>query len=98
MFFRIFALFLALLLTAARPPELSPRDTKSKIQEILKAHVNYHELTTELVARAFVNFLEEVDPGKTYLIKKEVLAWTEPSDELLGETRENMKKEDFSNF
>jgi len=98
MLIRIFALFLALILTAARPPELSPRDTKNKIQEILKAHVNYHELTTELVARAFVNFLEEVDPGKTYLLKKEVLTWTEPSNELLEETLQNMKKEDFSNF
>ncbi|MDN3507171.1 MAG: S41 family peptidase [Simkaniaceae bacterium] len=98
MIFRILALFLALVLTAARPPELSPRDTKNKIQEILKAHVNYHELTTELIARSFVNFLEEVDPGKTYLLKKEVLIWTDPSENLLEEALENVKKENFSNY
>ncbi|NGX26701.1 MAG: Tail-specific protease [Chlamydiae bacterium] len=98
MFFRIIGVILALLLTSAKPPELSPKDTRVKIQEILKAHVNYHELTTELIARSFNNYLDEVDPGKTYLLKSEVLNWIEPTEALLEETLENVAKENFSNF
>ncbi len=98
MFLRIIGLALALLLTAAKPPQLSPRDTRIKIEEILKAHVNYHELTTELVARSFNNYLNLIDPGKTYLLKDEADKWENPSQELLEETLLNLKKENFSNF
>ncbi len=99
MFLRIIALALLLFLTAAsKPPQLSPKDTRVKIEEILKAHVSHHELTSELIARAFINYLEEIDPGKTYFLKEEVQAWTSPSQALLLETLANMKKENFSNF
>jgi carboxyl-terminal processing protease len=99
MFLRIIALAILFSLTAAsKPPQLSPRDTRVKIDEILRAHVSHHELTTELISRAFVNYLDELDPGKTYFLKEEVLAWIEPSQELLLETLSNVKKENFSNF
>ncbi|NGX59693.1 MAG: Tail-specific protease [Chlamydiae bacterium] len=98
MLLRIIGVVVALLLMSAKPPELSPRDTRIKIQEILKAHVNYHELSAELIARAFNNYLEEVDPGKTYFLKDEVLKWMEPSAELLEATLENMKGENYSQF
>lgn len=98
MYLRIIGLLIAFLLTSAKPPDLSPRDTKNKIMEILKAHVNYHELSTELVSRCFKNYLDEVDPGKTYLLKNEVVKWILPSKDLLEETLENIKKENFSNF
>lgn len=98
-FFRLFGLCLVLLLTAAaKPPDLTPKDTRNKIYEILKAHVSYHELTPELIARSFINYLDEVDPSKTYLLKNEVIKWISPSDELLLETLENVKKENFSNY
>ncbi|MBS0628834.1 MAG: PDZ domain-containing protein [Verrucomicrobia bacterium] len=99
MFLRIIALALLLSLTAAaKPPQLSPKDTRVKIEEILKAHVSHHELTPELIARAFVNYLDEIDPGKTYFLKEEVQPWINPSTELLLETVANYKKENFSNF
>lgn len=98
MIFRIIGLLIALLLTSAKLPELTPRDTAGKIQEILKAHVSYHELTPELIARSFINFLDEIDPVKTYLLKDEVVKWTSPSDELLQETLEKIKRDDFSTY
>lgn len=99
MFLRIIALVLLFSLTsAAKPPQLSPRDTRVKIEEILKAHVSHHELTPELISRAFNNYLEEIDPGKTYFIKEEVEFWTNPSEALLMETLSNIKKENFVNF
>lgn len=98
MYLRFIGLVLVILLSAAKPPDLSPRDTKIKIQEILRAHVNYHELTHELIGRAFQNYLEELDPGKMYLLESEVDPWTNPSEELLEATLKNMRQENFTNF
>jgi len=101
MFLRLFGLSLILTfcsLNATPPPKLSPRDAHLQINEILKAHVSYHELTTELISRSFINYLEELDPMKTYLLKDEVDMWTSPSSTLLEQTLANLKKEDFSNF
>jgi len=101
MFVRFIALALLCFLSslqAAKPPQLSSRDTRIKIEEILKAHVSHHELTTELIARAFQNYLEELDPGKTYLLKSETEKWTNPDPELLEETVNAMKRENFSVF
>ena len=95
---RIIGLALLLVLSAAKPPQLSPRDAKVKIEEILKAHVTHHALTPDLIARAFNNYLDELDICKTYLLKNEVLRWTDPSPELLEETLAQYKKENFSNF
>lgn len=90
--------FFSTYLLEAKPPALSPRDTKIKIEEILKAHVCYQTLTPELVKRSIENYLEEVDPAKTYFIDNEIVKWTSPSNELLTKTLEGYKKEDFSLF
>ncbi len=82
----------------AKPPTLTPRDTCNKIEEILRAHVSYQKLTPEIIQRSFLNCLEELDPGKTYFLADELLAWTEASPELLQSTLEGIKREDFSAF
>jgi carboxyl-terminal processing protease len=94
--FFFFALLFALL--EAKPPELTPKDTRVKIEEILKAHVTYQELTCEIMQRVFDNYLEELDPIKTYLLESEVVKWTSPSKELLEKTILEVKKENFSVF
>lgn len=83
-------------LTYAKPPTLTPRDTRVKIEEILKAHVSHQHLNGEIIARSFENYLEELDPTKTYLILNEIDKWINPSDELLNTTLGQMKKEDFT--
>lgn len=100
MFFRVLlAFFLCFIsLGHAKPPSLTPRDTKVKIDEILRAHVTYQSLSNEIIKRAFINYLEEVDPGKTYFIQDEILKWTSPSDDFLTQTLKEVKKEDFSAF
>jgi carboxyl-terminal processing protease len=82
----------------ARPPELSARDTRVKIEEILKAHVCHQKLTEEIVGRAIQNYLEEIDPGKTYFLESDIDPWIHPSKDLLTHTLEGYKKEDFSVF
>jgi carboxyl-terminal processing protease len=82
----------------AKPPELSAKDTRIKIEEILKAHVCHQKLTEEIVSRAIQNYLEELDPGKTYFLESDIDQWINPSKEFLNQTLEGYKKEDFSLF
>src|SRR5579885_2673524 len=90
--------FISIPLLESKPPSLTPKDTRVKIEEILKAHVSYQKLSPDIVKRSFANFLEELDPSKTYLIESEILTWIEPTDALLMQTLEEMKKEDYSAF
>jgi carboxyl-terminal processing protease len=82
----------------SKPPELTARDTRVKIEEILRAHATHHTLNQELIRRTFENFLHEVDPSFTYLIEPEIVKWTAPSEALLNTTLEGYRKEDFSPF
>jgi carboxyl-terminal processing protease len=97
---KAFLIFFLLFVAAveSKPPTLTPRDTKKKIGEILKAHVSHQQLTAELVKRAFNNYLDEIDPTKTYLTESEVFTWSSPSDAFLKTTLDQMQKEDFSAF
>ncbi len=98
--FRAFflALFCFMACLEAKPPSLTPRDTRVKIEEILRAHVTYQSLNREIVRRSFENYLEELDPGKTYFIENEILTWTSPSDDLLLKGLQAYEHEDFSLF
>jgi carboxyl-terminal processing protease len=102
MFFRKFGLFLFMVFflwrLEAKPPELSPKDTKVKIDEILKAHVCHQKLDEEIVQRAIQNYLEELDPGKTYFLEPDIIAWQSPSKALILNTLEGYKREDFEVF
>ncbi len=82
----------------ARPPELTPRDTRVKIEEILQAHVSHQILNEELVARAILNYIEELDPSKTYFIESDITTWLNPSQEILLQTLNGYKREEFFTF
>ena len=86
------------VLASVKPPELTGRDTRVKIEEILRAHATYHALNQELVQRSLENYLNEVDPNFSYFIEPEIIKWTKASDELLTKALEGYKKEDFSVF
>ncbi|HEX2579570.1 MAG TPA: S41 family peptidase [Rhabdochlamydiaceae bacterium] len=94
--------FLCLLFTPlgvfGKPPELSPRDTRIKVEEILRAHATHHALNQELVQRSLQNFFRELDPTHSYLLEPEIIKWTKASPELLTATLEGFKKEEFTVF
>jgi len=48
--------------------------------------------------RTFKNFLEELDPTKTYFIEDEISTWSEPSEPLLQKALLGYKNNDFSIF
>ncbi|MBM3198638.1 MAG: PDZ domain-containing protein, partial [Chlamydiae bacterium] len=82
----------------AKPPSLTPRDTKNKIEEILKAHVSYQRLNEEIVQRALQNYLSEVDPLKTYFLENEIVEFNNPSQEFLQSILADIHDENFSVF
>src|SRR5579872_774937 len=96
-FFSLFLLLTPLGLFS-KPPELTARDARIKVEEILRAHATHHTLTQELVQRTFENFLHELDPNYSYLIESEILKWIKASPELLSSALAGYKKEDFSLF
>ncbi len=82
----------------AKPPQLTPKDARIKVEEILKAHVSHQKLTEEIVSRAIQNYLEELDPGKTYFLESDITEWIYPSQDTLTQTLEGYRREDFSTF
>ena len=96
LFFLLFLLFSSL--GECKQPQLTPRDVKAKVDEILKAHVSYKALSAELMERTLQNFLDELDPTKTYFIEEEIGTWLHPSEETLKRTLEGYKNGDFSVF
>ena len=93
-------LFFVLLLSygEARAPQLTAHDARIKVEEILKAHATHHKLKPELIRRALGNYIEELDPGKTYFIKDDIKIWLEPSEELIVKTIKDFKNEAFTTF
>jgi carboxyl-terminal processing protease len=96
--FILFILLCLCQLADAKPPQLTPHDAKIKIDEILKAHVSYQQLTPKLIARSLVNYIEELDPHKTYFIESDIAEWISPTSELLERTLDGYYQEDFSTF
>ncbi len=81
-----------------KPPELTPRDTRIKIEEILRAHATHHTLNQELVQRSLENFFHELDPTSPISLSLNYLNGTKPTPELLAAALEGYKKEDFTVF
>ncbi len=101
MFKRIrFLLWLVLVVGVAecKQPQLSPKDVKSKVDEILKAHVSHKVVSLDLMGRVFQNFLEELDPSKTYFLESEISPWLQPSQVTLQTALKGYKTGDFSCF
>lgn len=100
MYRRLFFFFLIIFAAVAetKAPQLSPRDVKTKIEEILKAHVAYKKLTPELADRILKNFIDELDPSKGYFLESEIDTWLHPSENTLQVILESLEKSDFTTF
>lgn len=96
---RILLLLLILCNAAiAKLPDLVPGDVTEQMNEIMKAHAQHKQLTRELMKRALVNYLEELDPTKIYFIEDDIHQWLEPSDALLDKMLADYNKNQFTTF
>lgn len=94
----LFLLFFPLFAYASKLPELTPSIVRDKTKEILKAHASYKEMTSELIRRTLQNYIEQLDPNKTYFLESDIKYWLEPSDELLARVLDEFNKGNFSTF
>lgn len=83
---------------SAKLPDLTDQDVTDQMAKILKEHASYKELNKELIKRALNNFLEELDPTKTYMIESDVHTWTDPSEATLEKTLDEYSKGKFNTF
>ncbi|MCB1118179.1 MAG: PDZ domain-containing protein [Chlamydiia bacterium] len=92
-FFLIFA-----SLGFAQPPEITAKDAKAQIQQIFRSHVSHKHFTPELIQRTLNNYLDELDPTKTYFLASEVSHWADASPALLNQVISDYNRHDFSEF
>lgn len=91
-------IFIFFLKAECSPPDLSPHSTKKKTEKIFRAHVAHKEFNQEIIQRTLQNFIDELDPTKTYFLYNEIVTWDSPSFEMLSRTSEEYKKEQFTTF
>ncbi len=90
--------FLYSSLCLGKLPEIEPKDVRGKANEIMKAHASYKEFSPFLAKRALVNYLENLDPNKTYFILSDIEEWVNPSDSLLKQIVDDYNQDRFTVF
>lgn len=83
---------------AIAPPALTPHDTYSKTEEILRKHAKYKVVDASLMERIFKVFVDKLDPIKVYLLDNEIDKYKNPSEKLLNRAVKNYFSKDFSDF
>ncbi|MDN3505118.1 MAG: S41 family peptidase [Rhabdochlamydiaceae bacterium] len=96
--FLIAFIILLQLVVEAKPPELTPKIAKAKIDEFLTAHIVHKTLSDEVIKRSLQNYIQELDPGKGYFLDHEIAHWKEPDSNLIANVRLGIEKHDFTHF
>lgn len=71
------------LLATPAPPDISSTEAVLKAEEIFSAHIRFKDFSPEITKRTLSNFIEELDPLKTYFLFDEVDPYINPSPEFL---------------
>ncbi|NGX56812.1 MAG: Tail-specific protease [Candidatus Anoxychlamydiales bacterium] len=79
-------------------PKINEKEFKQKMNEIFSSHATYKELNNSLIERILKNYLEELDPTKTYFIESDIQKWLIPTDEIINQIFSSIKKNDFLVF
>lgn len=93
-----FSLLLSVTCVFGKVPELTPKLAVSKTKEILRAHVKHKKFDAEVAKRTLANYIEELDPTKSYFIETEVDRYLNPSDDTLQAVVYDFKHKRFTAF
>ncbi len=94
----ILLIIIGLSLIGTKFPEITEKNAKQKIEEILQAHASYKKITPQIAERVLKNYLEQLDPTKTYFIESDIQKWLYPNDEITNNTIEALKNGNFQLF
>lgn len=82
----------------AKLPDIDSHKAMEVVHQMMKIHALYHQMTPELMKRVYSNYLDELDPNKTYFIKSEIEKWISPSDAFLTQSVQQFDAGNFSQF
>ncbi len=83
---------------AAKPAELSQQNVTDKMHEIMRAHVLYKHFSPLLAKRSISNFIEALDPTKTYFLFSEIERWLDLDEDGLKQVVEDFEQSEFPLF
>ncbi len=92
-----FFLLLPLIFSFAYPC-MEEKEVKNYFKKMLDSHIEYKSFSKELAKRSLKNFIEELDPSKTYFLEEEVTPWTNPTDSTLNAVIQEFESSHFSTF
>lgn len=101
MFKKIFLLLLLLacpLFIESKLPNLTAAQVNKKLQEIMNSHASYKKLSPLIMRRTLTNFVDEMDPTKTYFLESDIQQWLEPTDAALEKILTEFQKNNFQTF
>ena len=71
-----FFAFSALLIAGQSLPDIDAKGVKIKISEIFEAHAQYKKMEPVLIKRTLKEYINDLDPTKTYFYESEIVKWT----------------------
>ncbi len=84
--------------SANDPAELTPRDVVERAKDMMSFHPTFKCMTPELAGRVLNTFCDEIDPLKTYLLKKEVMEWIDPPEKTIKRAMASFQDGRFGMF
>lgn len=96
----ILCLLTALLVISleAAPPDLRAEDVNRKLKEMTKAHARHKKLDKPIAKRALSNYIDHLDPSKTYFLQEEVDVWLNASDGTVTHVLRGYKSHNYAAF
>ncbi len=82
----------------ASTPDLTLRDIRPMVEEMLAFHVEYKEMSPLLIKRAFKNFIDQFDPQKIYLTALEVRPYIEMAEKRYQEVVFAYLRDEYPDF
>jgi len=89
---------LAFFVLGAKPASIDSARTKEKMAELMAAHASHKNIDGPLVERVLVNYIEELDPTKSYFTKADIEKWTKPTPALVTKVQGEIDRGDFTTF
>lgn len=97
-FFVITCCLLPFISVECKLPSLTPAVVNAKVNEIMKNHASYKKLTPSLMERTLNNYIELLDPNKSYFLESDIQKWIHPSEELLTKIMQDYNRNNFHEF
>ncbi len=82
----------------AKTPNLTANDVTAKATEIMKAHASHKKLTPQLAQRLLNNYLDTIDPNKTYFVESDIAQWIDAPKELVDKLIADYENHQFVIF